>query len=106
MAPRSSFLNQTYRRDVLVFGLLALLVGIGMAAAIQHPGYTDAYYYFNGGQRLVQGKGLTDAAIWTYIGAPAGLPIPSHMYWMPLTSLVAAGGMLLAGATFDGAQVP
>lgn len=95
-----------YRRDALIFGLLALIVGGGMAAAIRHPGYTDAYYYFNAGQRLVQGKGLTDAAIWTYIGAPAGLPIPSHLYWMPLASLIAAGGMALGGPTFDAAQVP
>jgi hypothetical protein len=86
----------TYRRDALIFGLLALIVGGAMAAVIRHPGYTDAYYYFNAGQRLAQGNGLTDAAIWTYIGAPAGLPIPSHLYWMPLASLVAAGGLCSA----------
>jgi len=75
-----------------------------MAAVIRHPGYTDAYYYFNAGQRLAQGKGLTDAALWTYIGAPAGLPVPSHLYWMPLTSLVSALPMLIA-PTFDAAQI-
>jgi hypothetical protein len=93
------------RRDALLFGLLALVVGAAMAAILRHPGYTDAYYYFNAGQRLVQGKGLTDAAIWTYMGAPAGMPIPSHLYWMPLASLVAAAGMVVAGPTFDGAQL-
>jgi hypothetical protein len=95
-----------FRRDALIVALLALALGAGMAALIRNPGYTDAYYYFNAGQRLIQGKGLTDAAIWTYIGAPAGLPIPSHLYWMPLTSLVAAGGMALGGPTFDAAQIP
>jgi len=94
------------RRDVLIIGLVALIIGIGMAAVIRHPGYTDAYYYFNAGQRLAQGKGLTDAALWTYIGAPAGLPVPSHLYWMPLASLVASFGMLIAGPTFDAAQIP
>src|SRR5450755_1244026 len=97
-----------YRRDVLIVGVLALVVGILMAAALRHPGYTDAYYYFNAAQRLVQGKGLTDAAVWTYLGIPptvSGLPIPSHLYWMPLASLVAALGMILGGSTFDGAQI-
>ena len=94
-----------YRRDAIIVAVLALIVGTAMAAAIKHPGYTDAYYYFNAGQRLIQGKGLTDAALWTYLGAPAALPVPSHLYWMPLTSLVAAGSMALFGPSFDGAQV-
>lgn len=93
------------RRDALAIALLALVIGVFMAVQLQQPGYTDAYYYFNAGQRLVQGKGLTDAAIWTYIGAPTGLPIPSHLYWMPLASLVSAGGMLIGGSTFHAAQI-
>lgn len=96
------------RRDMLLIGLAALIVGGLAAARIAAPGYTDAYYYFNGGQRLVQGNGLTDAALWTYIGTggvPEGLPVPSHLYWMPLTSFVAAGGMLVGGANFNAAQI-
>jgi hypothetical protein len=96
--------RREYRRDALIIGLLAFGVGLAAAALIRNPGYTDAYYYFNAGQRLVQGKGLTDAALWTYIGAPAGLPVPSHLYWMPLTSLIAAAGMVIGGPTFDAAQ--
>src|SRR5258708_16371667 len=94
-----------YRRELVIIRLTALVVGAVMSIIIQHPGYTDAYYYFNAGQRLIQGKGLTDAALWTYISAPAGLPVPSHLYWMPLASLVAAGGMLIGGPTFDAAQI-
>src|SRR5258708_39664593 len=94
-----------YRRDAIMIGLMALIVGGIMAALLHNPGYTDAYYYFNAGQRLIQGKGLTDVALWTYLGAPAALPVPSHLYWMPLTSLVAAGSMALFGPSFDGAQV-
>ena len=94
------------RQDYLRIGLLALIIGAVMAALIKNPGYTDAYYYFNAAQRLVTGKGLTDGAIWTYIGLPdtATLPIPSHLYWMPLTSLVSALPMLIA-PTFDVAQI-
>src|SRR5258708_36495087 len=93
-----------YRRELVIISLLALVVGVVMAIIIQHPGYTDAYYYFNAGQRLIQGKGLTDAALWTYISAPAALPVPSHLYWIPLPQRVAAGAMLIGCPTFDSAQ--
>ncbi len=96
----------TSKRDMLIVFALALLVGAAMAIALHHPGYTDAYYYFNAGQRLVEGKGLTDAALWTYLGSPPGLPAPSHLYWMPLSSLIAAAGMVIFGPTFDAAKIP
>lgn len=96
-------------RDYLRIGLLALLMGIVMAGAVQHPGYTDAYYYFNAAKRLASGQGLTDEALFTYLGLPASgtatpLPVPSHLYWMPLTSLIAALPMLIT-PTLDAVQV-
>ncbi len=94
-----------YRRDVPRVVGLALLIGAIGAALIDHPGYTDAFYYYNAAQRMARGLGMTDAAIWTYIGAPAGLPIPSHLYWQPLPSLIAFGGMSLFGVSFGAAQL-
>ncbi|MFW5771956.1 MAG: hypothetical protein ACOCZH_01440 [Phototrophicaceae bacterium] len=76
----------------------ALLLTRGLVA---QPGYTDAYYYFNAAERLVRGDGLTDAYLWTYLAEPDSLPAPSHLYWMPITSLLAALGMWLAGAPGD-----
>ena len=93
------------RRYVWI-GLAALAWGALLAGLIRQPGYTDAYYYFNAGQRLVQGDGLTDTYLWTYINAPDELPGPSHAYWMPLASLVAAGSMAVLGSDFGAAQVP
>lgn len=86
--------------------LLALGWGTLLAVTIRQPGYTDAYYYFNAGQRLVDGQGLTDAYLWTYINAPDALPGPSHTYWMPLQSLVTAGSMAVFGGHFGAAQLP
>jgi 4-amino-4-deoxy-L-arabinose transferase-like glycosyltransferase len=94
------------RRAYVGIAVLALLWGAILAVAIRQPGYTDAYYYFNAGQRLVQGKGLTDPYLWTYINAPEVLPGPSHVYWMPLESLVAAASMVVFGANFGAAQIP
>ena len=94
-----------YRRDVPRIAALALLVGVLGAILIDQPGSTDAFYYYNAAQRMANGLGMTDAALWTYIGAPAGLPIPSHLYWQPLPSFVALGGMSLFGVHFGGAQI-
>lgn len=88
--------------------ILALALGWGalLAVAIHQPGYTDAYYYFNAGQRWAQGDGLTDVTLWAYIGAPDHLPAPSHTYWMPLESMVAGVSMRVFGAEFGAAQLP
>lgn len=94
------------RRAYLSMAILALLWGALLAVAIRQPGYTDAYYYFNAGQRLIEGKGLTDPYLWTYINAPDALPGPSHVYWMPLESLVATVSMAVFGAHFSAAQLP
>lgn len=95
----------SWRSFALIFAL-ALAVGSVLALLVEQPGYTDAYYYYNAAQRLVGGDGLTDPYVWHYLDAPDTLPMPSHTYWMPLQSLLAAGAMALSGATFGAAQVP
>jgi hypothetical protein len=97
------------RYDSLAFVPVALVVAFVMVyAVVRQPGYTDAYYYVNAANRLVRGDGLTDAYLWTYIGAPDALPAPSHTYWMPMASLLAAAGMALfdAPGAYWAAQVP
>ncbi len=94
------------KRTYLIVFLMAALWGTVLALLIDQPGYTDAYYYFNAGQRLVQGKGLTDPYVWTYLNAPDHLPGPSQTYWMPLESLAAASSMIVFGANFGAAQIP
>jgi hypothetical protein len=77
-------------RSRLIIGFCSLILGLVAMAGITHPGYTDAFYYFNAAHQLATGQGLSDPAIWTYIGVVGGLPAPSHTYWMPFTSLLAA----------------
>lgn len=85
---------------------LAFCLGSALAILVRQPGYMDAYYYYNAAHRLVTGDGLTDPYLWHYLDAPDALPAPSHTYWMPLQSLLAAGAMALGGATFGAAQLP
>ncbi|MCL4236913.1 MAG: glycosyltransferase family 39 protein [Anaerolineae bacterium] len=94
------------RRAYALLGALALAWGVLLALLLEQPGYTDAYYYFNAARRLAEGHGLTDPYLWTYFNAPDRLPGPSHTYWMPLQSLIAAASMAIGGATFRAAQVP
>jgi 4-amino-4-deoxy-L-arabinose transferase-like glycosyltransferase len=94
------------RRDVwLVFGL-ALMVHLIAALPQTQPDYMDASYYLVGGQRLVQGYGFTDPYVWNYLDRPETLPHPSHLYWMPLPSILVAASQTIFGVNYRAAQIP
>jgi hypothetical protein len=84
-------------RRTLLLAILGLIVSGGIAYFQHSPGYMDADYYFAGGLQLATGKGFTEPYLWNYLDNPTGLPHPSHAYWMPLASILAALGMGLAG---------
>ncbi len=94
-----------YLRDLLIVYLTALLVNGAVAALVRSPGYVDAYYYFNGGMLIAQGR-LVEPYFWNWAAAPPSLPAPAFAYWQPLPSLLAAAGILLAGGAdpFEAAQ--
>jgi hypothetical protein len=90
----------------LPFMLVALVLAYGSVRYFnEQPGYTDAYYHYNAAAQLASGRGLTDDYLWTFIGAPDTLPAPSHLYWMPGTSLIAAVGMAFFGVNYPAAQM-
>lgn len=88
--------------------LIALGLAVyGLASRwIGSPGYMDADYYFATGAEIRAGEGLTEPFLWNYLDDPAGIPHPSHLYWMPLPSLVAAAGLSVLGSGFRAAQAP
>ncbi len=135
--PLSPRVPATYlRRDLPALFALALFANTFAALFISRPGYMDAYYYFGGAVQLARGRGFTEPYVWNYLDsageqperseakskdAPGesrgeSLPRPSHLYWMPLPSLVAAPFIFaaerLAGTTlpnpslFRAAQIP
>jgi 4-amino-4-deoxy-L-arabinose transferase-like glycosyltransferase len=95
-----------HRRDRLILLAVAMLFNFGLASFIHEPGYLDDAYYFGGALRLAQGHGFSEPYLWNYLRVPAALPQPSHLYWMPLTSIVAAIPMLLVGPSFAAARLP
>ncbi|MCY4073258.1 MAG: hypothetical protein OXG60_18350 [Chloroflexi bacterium] len=91
----------------VIFGVVALLMAWAMARLFANgPNYTDSFYHLNAANSLYAGDGLVDHYLWTYVDAPESLPAPSHRYWMPLTSVLAAIGMALLAApdSFQAAQ--
>jgi hypothetical protein len=66
----------------------------------------DAEYYYATARELTAGRGFTQPFVWNYLNDPAGAPQPSHLYWMPFTSMVAAGPMAVSRLDFRAAQIP
>ncbi len=94
------------RRDFLLLFIVGLAFNSIIAWFQQAPGYMDADYYYAGGVRLFQGHGFTENYLWNYLDNPQTLPHPSHGYWFPLASILAAAGMWLTGTdTFAAARL-
>ena len=89
---------------VALWLISAAAVALG-AVYIKAPGYMDADYYMANGQVLAAGLGWQEPFLWNYLNDPQGLPQPSHQYWMPLASLLAALGMRLFGLHFRAGQM-
>lgn len=86
----------TWRTYLFLF-LLGLAVALLVASFQDYPGYMDSSYYFAGGLQLVEGRGFTEPFLWNYLDDPIGLPHPSHTYWLPLSSILAAMSMFVTG---------
>lgn len=84
------------KTTLLILFFAGLAVSAGVAAFQASPGYMDADYYYAGGVQLAGGHGFSEPYVWHYLDDPAGLPHPSHTYWMPLASILAAAGLSLA----------
>lgn len=94
------------RRDWALVFILALAARVVFALPQAQPGYMDADYYTVGAQQLALGRGFTEPFVWNYLDDLSGLPRPSHQYWMPLPSILAALSMSVGGITFRAAQIP
>jgi hypothetical protein len=93
-------------RDYALLALMGLLTS-GLVAWMEHwPGYMDADYYTVTGWQLVNEAGFQESFLWNFLDDPQGIPHPSYTYWMPLASVLAAGGMRLTGfGRFAGARI-
>ncbi len=95
----------TTRREAVVWFAAGLAVYGFAAAQLRMPGYMDADYYFATSKVLVSGGGFQEPFLWNYLGGANQLPQPSHLYWMPFASLLAASGQIVLGDGFRQAQI-
>lgn len=99
---------------LLLVSLAFVVVRLATAAVVSQPGYTDSYYFVDVAARLAHGQGLTADFLWSPLEggrdpASLSLPVPSHLFWVPLPTVLAAAGIVLFGGlldTFGAAQVP
>jgi hypothetical protein len=87
------------KRFYFLLFLAAFVVNMTAALLQPVPGFMDADYYYAGGMQLANGKGFNEPFIWNYLDNPQEIPHPSHTYWMPMASILAAIGMLLTHST-------
>ena len=90
----------------VVLLVLGILTAGAMAGFVRVPGYMDAEYYYATAIELAEGHGFQEPFLWNYLDEPSSLPHPSHLYWMPLSSVLSAAGLALLGAGFRSAQLP
>ena len=94
-------------RTYLLLFLSGLILPLVIAQFQPIPGYLDSDYYYAGGIQLATGKGFTEPYLWNYLDDPQSLLHPSHNYWMPLASIIAALGMWVTGqTTYAVARIP
>jgi hypothetical protein len=94
------------KSTLLTILALSLTVRIMAALPLQQPGYMDAYYYYDGAEALYRGWGFNEEFIWNFLDDPQGIPHPSHLYWPPLSSILAYLSFLVFGASYRAAQLP
>ena len=92
--------------DLFRLFLVALIVQGLVAWPLSGPPYMDAAYYAVGGRELAAGRGFNEPFVWNYLDAPASLPHPGYLYWMPLPALLAGLGGWPSGGAWRGLQVP
>ena len=97
------------RREALLTAGLVFLVALAfrawVATQITFPRPEDSAYYVGVARNLVEGRGLTTDAIWSFGTPPLSFPRPAFEVWLPLPSFLDAIPMLFLGTTFAAAQV-
>jgi hypothetical protein len=93
-------------RDLWFLLAMSLIVHLLAIIPVEQPGYMDAAYSYDIALNLAHGHGFVEPFLWNYLDNPAGLPHPSHLYWMPLPTMLAWVGLTLLGQTYRAAQVP
>jgi hypothetical protein len=78
--------------------LVALLVRIVAATAIDFPRPEDTAYYVGVARNIVEGRGLVSDALWSYGTPPLVFPRPAFEVWLPLPAFLFAVPLALSAS--------
>ena len=101
----SRFVPKSVPGDLLALLILALFIRWLAALPQQQPNYMDAAYSYVNALNLFAGRGFVEDFVWIYLDNPTPPPHPSHLYWLPLTSILAWLGMVIGGPNYRAAQI-
>jgi hypothetical protein len=97
------------RREAVLSAAAIFLVAVAVrawaATQITFPRPEDVAYYVGVARNLIEGRGLTTDAIWSFGTPPLAFPRAAFEVWLPLPSLIIAIPMALFGTTFAAAQL-
>jgi hypothetical protein len=96
--------REAWASAALVF-VAAAAVGAWASSVIVFPRPEDVAYYVGVARNMVEGRGLTTDAIWSFQTPPLSFPRPAFEVWLPLPTLLVALPMAVLGTTFAAAQV-
>src|SRR5215211_9251662 len=96
------------RREALLSAALvfvvALLIRVWAASQLTFPRPEDVAYYVGVARNLLEGRGLTSDAIWSFQTPPLSFPRPAFEVWLPLPTFLMAVPMAILGTRFAAAQ--
>lgn len=101
--PRSPS-SRTVAIWVVACCVLTLLAKLHVNLPRTQPGHGDVSFYYSVAKNLAQGRGFVVDCIWSFWSQPAGIPAYGNDWWMPLTSALAALGLLVGGESYVSAQ--
>lgn len=91
---------------VIAIFLVAIVIRLLLAIKSHHPGHGDSSFYFTLAQNIVSGKGFVIDYIWQYLTIPENITHNAVEFWMPLSSVIMAGAMAIAGKSLLVALIP
>lgn len=100
--------NQSIKSKYLGAAIFAIAFIIRSILAYKslHPGHGDNAFYFTLAQNIVNGRGFIIDYIWQYLTIPDNISHNAIEFWMPLSSVIMAAAMAIAGKSLFVALFP
>ena len=98
--------HRLYLVDFVLLLGLSLAIRLVLVLPQSQPSYMDAAYSYDIALNLARGEGWVEPFLWNYLNNPTGIPHPSHLYWMPMPTIVAWVGLAILGQSYRAAQAP